>query len=95
MWPLSLNFTRDQDYGKNFHQRYKLLPWQPLFDAMFTQILAFSEFSPLINEISKTRAAILGQVVRKWVSFNQGLKFYPAIEFTSFKIDLNGHFLFS
>ena len=28
----------------------------PVFDAMFTQILAFSEFSPLINEISKTRA---------------------------------------
>ena len=47
MWPLLLKFIREQDYGKILHQGY---------DAMFTQILAFYNFSPLINKIFKTKA---------------------------------------
>ena len=43
-WWLLLWFIGERDCGKHLRQVCHLLPWQPLFDAMFNQILAFNVF---------------------------------------------------
>ena len=54
--PLLLKFIGEQDSGKIFCQRYNLCRSNPIFDAMFSQILTFLIFFLLINDFFKTKA---------------------------------------
>ena len=57
MWPLLLKFIGEQDSGKFLRQWHHILPWQPRFwHRVYSNFDFFNIFSPLINEIFKTRA---------------------------------------